>query len=194
MVVPRDGDGTFPLSLIPPFLSDSRATTGIIETMASGQDSASLRKAIETTTRGFIAAYKDGAEEDNPAIINRNVADGCTRHLLPASLLKALGAPPDFVIDNAEYERLFAQDLEVGGVQRSDISNLTIDVEARKAAATTVTDMVCKDEETIIMEHSWFLSFNEDGSKVAKVVEFCDAESVHRLMAKSKTKTDEQSS
>ncbi|RMJ20025.1 hypothetical protein CDV36_000248 [Fusarium kuroshium] len=162
--------------------------------MASSQNSADLRKAIEETTRGFIAAYKDGAEENKPAIINRNVADGCTRHLLPASLLKALGAPPDFVIDNAEYERLFAQDLEVGGVQRSDISNLTIDVEARKAAATTVTDMVCKDGETIVMEHSWFLSFNGDGSKVTKVVEFCDAESVHRLMAKSKPKADEKSS
>ncbi|KAM0424507.1 hypothetical protein ACHAPT_010221 [Fusarium lateritium] len=154
--------------------------------MASNQDSAGIRKAIEATTRGFIAAYKDGAIENDPAIINRNVDPSCTRHLLPASLLKALGAPLDYVIGNDEYEKLFAQDLEVGGVERSDISNLTIDVEARKAAAATVTDMVCKDGETIVMEHSWFLSFNEDGSKVTKVVEFCDAESVHRLMAKSK--------
>jgi hypothetical protein len=150
--------------------------------MASSQ--AEIRSTIEATIRDFIGAYKDGAAQNDPSIINRNVAAQCTRHLLPASLVQALGAPADFVIDNEEYQRLFANDLKVGGVQRCTLSNLVIDVTARKAAATTVADMVCKDGETIVMEHSWFLDFSEDGSKVTKVVEFCDPDGVHKLMAK----------
>ncbi|KAH7118590.1 hypothetical protein B0J13DRAFT_569432 [Dactylonectria estremocensis] len=150
----------------------------------TSQTPADLKKTIEETLRAFILSYKDGAEQNDPAIINRNTTADCTRHLLPASLAKALGAPADFVIDNAEYQRLFASDLKVGGVQKSVISNLTIDAEAKKAAASTVSDMVFKDGEVLVMEHSWFLDFTDDGSKVKKAVEFCDSDSVHKLMAK----------
>ncbi|KPM42503.1 hypothetical protein AK830_g4043 [Neonectria ditissima] len=150
-----------------------------------------IKKNIEATFTDFIAAYKDGAKQNDPAIINRNVTADCTRHLLPTSLLKALGAPQDFVIDNAEYERLFAVDLQVGGVQEFTISNLVIDAEDRKAAATTLAKMVFKNGEELVMEHSWFVDFTEDGTKVKKVVEFCDGESVHKLMAEvKKTETD----
>ncbi|KAH7130959.1 hypothetical protein EDB81DRAFT_859620 [Dactylonectria macrodidyma] len=152
--------------------------------MTTSQTSADLKKVIEETPTAFILSYKDGAEQNDPAVINRNTTPDCTRHLLPVSLAVSLGAPADFVIDNAEYQRLFASDLKVGGVQKSVISNLIIDVEARKAAASTVSDMVFKDGEVLVMEHSWFLDFTEDGSKVKKVVEFCDSDSVHKLMAK----------
>lgn len=152
--------------------------------MASSQAPADIKTAIETTLRAFIAAYKDSAAENNAALINRDVTADCTRQLLPASLLEFFGAPPDHLVDNNEYERLTANDLEAGGAQRSSILDLIIDAAGRKAAFRTVTDMVFKDGETLVMEHCWFLYFTEDGSKVKKVVEFCDADSVKKLMAR----------
>ncbi|KAL6408783.1 hypothetical protein AUP68_07729 [Ilyonectria robusta] len=152
--------------------------------MTTSQTPTDLRKIIGETLRAFIFAYKDGGEQNDPAIINRDVTADCTRHLLPASLATSLGAPADFVISNDEYQKLFAADLKAGSVQKIVISNLTVDVEARKAAATTVSDMVFKDGETIVMEHSWILDFTEDGSKVKKVIEFCDPTSVHQMLAK----------
>ncbi|KAF5005496.1 hypothetical protein FDECE_8074 [Fusarium decemcellulare] len=145
-----------------------------------------IRKTIEASLRHFILAYKDAAEQNDASLVNRNTTPDCTRHLLPVSLCTSLGAPADFVIDNAEYERLTAEDLLIGGVKRSDISHVVIDVEARKASCMTSSDMVFHDGEVLVMEHTWALDFTDDGSRVKKVVEFCDQDSVHKLMAKAK--------
>ncbi|KAJ3530483.1 hypothetical protein NM208_g9312 [Fusarium decemcellulare] len=130
---------------------------------------AEIRKTIEASLRHFILAYKDAAEQNDASLVNRNTTPDCTRHLLPVSLCTSLGAPADFVIDNAEYERLTAEDLLIGG-----------------ASCMTSSDMVFHDGEVLVMEHTWALDFTEDGSKVKKVVEFCDQDSVHKLMAKAK--------
>ncbi|KAM0431981.1 hypothetical protein ACHAQK_009896 [Fusarium lateritium] len=143
-----------------------------------------LRTVIEHTTRQFLGAYKDAGEKNDPTIINRDVTDSCKRYFLPAGVLKLFGAPADSALDTAAYEEAMAKDLERGQVIRTQVFNLAVDTEARKSAATTITDMVFKDGDTVVMEHSWVLDFNEDGSKVSNVVEFCDMDGLRKMFAK----------
>ncbi|RGP80707.1 hypothetical protein FLONG3_1182 [Fusarium longipes] len=147
--------------------------------MSSSKD---VRTAIEQTTRQFLAAYQDAGEAKDPSIINRDVTDDCKRYFLPAGIMTLFGTSPGTAIDNAAYEAAMAKDMTKGSVTRTDIANLAIDTETRKAAATTMTDMKFHDGEVLVMEHSWVLEFNEDGSKVSKVVEFCDIDGVRRLV------------
>ncbi|KIL94230.1 hypothetical protein FAVG1_02792 [Fusarium avenaceum] len=154
--------------------------------MPSSQE---LRSAIEHTTRQFLGAYKDAGEKNDPAIINRDVTDSCKRYFLPAGVLELYGAPADSALDNAAYEQGMAKDLEKGRVTRTQVFNLAVDTESRKSAATTITDMTFKDGDSVVMEHSWVLDFNEDGSKVSNVVEFCDMDGLRKMFAKVYTAT-----
>ncbi len=147
--------------------------------------STNLRASIEATFRSLLGAYKEGGETQDTSVINRDLTPDCTRHLLPKSMLEDLGAPTDWVIDNAEYERQFASDLKTGRTTHMEINNLIIDTETRKAAATTVTDVTYHDGEVIRIEHSWIISFNEDGSKATKLVEFVDIIGVRKMVAKA---------
>lgn len=63
-----------------------------------------LREAIENTTRQFLGAYKDAGEQNNPAIINRDVTDSCKREFKPAGVLQSFGSPPEDGLSNADYE------------------------------------------------------------------------------------------
>lgn len=144
-----------------------------------------LRIAIEHTTRQFLGAYKDCGEANDPSIINRDVTEDCERHFLPTGVMALVGAPTVVKLNNAAYEAAVAQDMTKSVVTGTRISNLVIDTEACKAAATTVTDVKFHDGEVVAMEHSWVLDFNDDGSKVRKVVEFCDMDGVRRMVEKS---------
>ncbi|KAG7404985.1 hypothetical protein ACKAV7_013105 [Fusarium commune] len=156
--------------------------------MASYQE---LRKAIENTTKQFLGAYKDAGEQNNPAIINRDVTDSCKRYFKPAGVLQLFGSPPEDGLNNADYEAAMALDLKKYVVTYSDISDLTIDTEARKSGATNVTGMLYKSGEADVIEHSWVLDFNEDGSKVTKVIEFCDTDGLRRMFAKVYNNTED---
>ncbi|KAK1977927.1 hypothetical protein LZ30DRAFT_784536 [Colletotrichum cereale] len=147
--------------------------------MTSTQSSADLRKTIEATTRSFLAAYTDANDQNDPSIINRDVTDNCTRHMLPDTMLKAFGLPADISIPNEAYIQNTAKNIRVYSVQDSVISNLVIDTEARKAAFTSKSNIVYKEGwESHPIEFSWYLDFNQDGSKVKKVIEFCDKDIV----------------
>jgi ketosteroid isomerase-like protein len=61
------------------------------------------------------------------------------------------------------------------------ISNLVIDVEARSAAFTSIATVRPNKGEAYENEQAWFLYFVEDGSKVKKVVEFCDKDAILRV-------------
>ncbi|KAK2033094.1 hypothetical protein LX32DRAFT_635732 [Colletotrichum zoysiae] len=147
--------------------------------MASTPSSAELRKAIEATTRSFLAAYTDANDQNDPSLINRDVTADCTRHMLPRTMVEAFGLPADFSITNEAYAQSIAQNIRVYSVQDSVISDLVIDTEARKAAFTSKSNIVYKEGwESHPIEFSWFLELNEDGSKVRKVTEFCDKETI----------------
>jgi hypothetical protein len=149
-----------------------------------------LRTAIEQTTRQFLGAYKDCGEANDPSIINRDVTDDCKRYFLPAGVMTLFGAPAGAAVDNAAYEAAMTRDMTQSSVTWTEIANLAIDTEARKAAATTITDVKYHDGEVVVMEHSWVLDFNEDGSKVSNVVEFCDMDGVRRLVEKVYTEEE----
>ncbi|KAK1573260.1 uncharacterized protein LY79DRAFT_569007 [Colletotrichum navitas] len=147
--------------------------------MPSTPSSAELRKTIELTTRSFLAAYTDANEQNDPSLINRDVTADCTRHMLPSTMVKAFGLPAGISIPNEAYIQNIARNIRVYSVQDSVISDLVIDIETRKAAFTSKSNVVYKTGwESHPIEFSWLLDFNEDGSKVKKVTEFCDKDTV----------------
>ncbi|KAL2882137.1 hypothetical protein SGCOL_002399 [Colletotrichum sp. CLE4] len=144
-----------------------------------------FRQKVEATMKSFFDAYTDGAKQNDPSIINRVVTPDCTRHLFPRSMTKAFGLPAEFALDTATYEAQFAKDIAVFTSESTTVSNLVIDSEARKAALTSTSDIVFKDgSESLQLEFSWFFDFNEDGSKVTKVIEFCDKDAVMLMHSK----------
>ncbi|WYZ44435.1 hypothetical protein EsH8_VII_000871 [Colletotrichum jinshuiense] len=150
--------------------------------MASTPSSSDIRKSIKVTAEAFLASYEDGATQNDPAIINRNVTPDCTRHLLPLSVPEVLGLPADFSIDNATFQEVYAKDIKFLKFRNGVISNLVIDTDARRAAFTSVSEVfVVKTEETYPFECSFTLYFNEDGSKVKKVIEFLDKDGTLKM-------------
>jgi hypothetical protein len=149
--------------------------------MALTLSSSDLREHIETTTRAFLSAFEEGAACGDASIINRDVTADCTRHLLPASVPQAFGLPAGFSFDTTSFQEIFARDIKVLAFKNNIISDLVIDTETRRAAFTAVAEVHTHSGESYSVEQAWFLYFNEDGSKVNKVVEFCDKDAILRM-------------
>lgn len=149
--------------------------------MASVPSPTNLRERIENTAQVFLSAYEEGGAQNDASIINRDVTADCTRYLLPASVPQAFGLPADFFFDTTKYQEMFAKDIKVLKFRNNIIANLVIDTEARRAAFTSIADVHAVSGESYQAELAWFLYFNEDGSKVKKVVEFCDKDVILRM-------------
>ncbi|WQF89854.1 hypothetical protein CDEST_14868 [Colletotrichum destructivum] len=150
--------------------------------MATNSSSSDIRKSIKATAETFLASFEDGSTQNDPAIINRTLAPDCARHILPSSVSEVLGLPADFSIDNATFQSVFAKDIKVLKFRNGVISNLVIDTEARLAAFTSVFDVVViSSGETFPSEASFTLYFNEDGTKITKVIEFLEKDSTVRM-------------
>ncbi|KAH7233343.1 hypothetical protein BKA59DRAFT_488012 [Fusarium tricinctum] len=162
--------------------------------MSTNQDAGEIRKNIEATIDSFLLAYEDGREANDPSIINRVVTPDCTRQLLPASLCEALGVPPEFLMPNDMYEKLFADDLALGGVYNTTPRHLVIDVEARRAAVSTTGDFKYHDGEVIALEFAFAFYFNDDGTKISKVIEVADSNAVLKMAAKARAHTESAAS
>lgn len=145
-----------------------------------------LRKQIETTVNSFLASYEDGRKAKDPTVINRDVTPECTRQILPASLCKVLGLPEEFLMSNDIYEKLYADDLSLGGVHNTVSKHLTIDVEARRAAVESSGDMIYNHGENLHLEFSWIFYLTGDGTKISRVIEFADSMAVLKMAAIAK--------
>ena len=140
--------------------------------MAATTDSEALRKAMEATTRAFVNSYSDATAANDVSLNTRFLAPDCTRLLRPASYFKFRGR--DSVFNNAEYEKVFALDLAIGGMMNVTVADVTIDVQGRRSAASSYWDMVFKDGESVGMEIAWFLEFDGEGKMITRVVECVD--------------------
>ncbi|KAM0247160.1 hypothetical protein ACHAP5_004239 [Fusarium lateritium] len=162
--------------------------------MSTDQDTGEIRKRIEATIDSFLLAYEDGREANDPSIINRAVTSDCTRQLLPASLCTALGAPPELLMPNDMYEKLFADDLALGGVYNTATRHLVIDVEARRAAVSTTEEFKYHDGDVIALEFAFTFYFNEDGTKISRVIEVADSNAVLKMAAKARAHAESSAS
>ncbi|PTD09770.1 hypothetical protein FCULG_00007362 [Fusarium culmorum] len=126
--------------------------------------SINIKQNIEATTKGYVSSFADAKAENNPQLVNRNTSPECLRSMLP-SILGGGGT-----MNNEAYEVIFTNGLQAGGMESANITDLVIDVDARKAAVTAVADMVFLGEKSS-MDFSWFLHFNEDGTKIVKIVD-----------------------
>lgn len=154
--------------------------------MASSTSSADIRARMEATARDFLQAYEDGETHSDASIINRSVTPDCRRYLLPASVPRAFGLAPDFFFDTTTYKEAYGNDIQKLRFRKNVMANLVIDTEARRVAFTSSAEVQVKDGgETYPAELSWYLYFNQDGSKVEKVVEFCDKDVILKMASAS---------
>lgn len=153
--------------------------------MPNTTSQSTLRERIEATARSFLSAYEETGNHNDASIINRDVTPDCERYLLPATVPQAFGLPADFFFDTTKYQEAVAKDLKVMRFKNNIMSNLVIDTEARRAAFTSVAEVHATNGEIYPAELSWYLYFNEDESKVKKVVEFCDKGVILRMANQS---------
>ncbi|TDZ32120.1 hypothetical protein C8035_v012330 [Colletotrichum spinosum] len=155
--------------------------------MASTSSSSSnLRERIEATARAFLSAFEEVSVQDDVSIINRDVTADCTRHLLPASVPEAFGLPAGFFFDNATYFEAVSKDNKVLKFKNNILSNLVIDTDARRASFTSDAEVhPVSGEAWYPVEMAWFLYFDEDGSKITRVVEFGDKDGLLRMASES---------
>jgi hypothetical protein len=149
---------------------------------------AKLREAIEATTRECILSYEAASNPSkNASLISRSLSSSCTRLIVPWNFLASMGALElDRLVPNAEYERLFAADLKVTHFPSgtTDILDLTIDETARKSAARTSHIIEFSDGDEMTLEFAWFFDLEVDGTKVKRIVEFCDPDLSRRHFEK----------
>lgn len=149
--------------------------------MSSVSSASALRARIETTARALLSGYEEGSSQQDAGVINRDVTSDCRRYLLPASVPAAFELPADFYFDTVKYQQTFANDIKRLAFKSNVMSHLVIDTEARRAAFTSVADVETRAGEEYQAEMAWTLYFNNDGSKVVKVVEFCDKDVILRM-------------
>jgi hypothetical protein len=153
--------------------------------MASTPPTTNLRARIEVTTRAFLSAFEEGSTQQDASIINRDVTPDCTRHMLPSSILSAFSLPSDFAFDTTTFQQTFAKDIKVLKFKNNILSNLVIDTEARRAAFTSVAEVHVNGGDVYSAEQAWVLYFTEDGTKVEKVIEFCDKDVILKMANES---------
>ncbi|KAK0713388.1 hypothetical protein B0T26DRAFT_648858 [Lasiosphaeria miniovina] len=148
---------------------------------------AELREAIKKTVDMFVRGYQVASEHKDTKYLSTVLTPDCTRYFSPASFLVLYGAPPGVGLDNAAYEASFAAELPYGWCVGSDLANVTIDTDARTAAATSTYTMQFADGTTLAdFEFAWFLNFSADGARVSKIVEWVDATTTGTFHAKIK--------
>ncbi|GIZ46169.1 hypothetical protein CKM354_000930700 [Cercospora kikuchii] len=155
--------------------------------MTSTLSTTDLRQRIEQTARSFLFRFEETSTKNDASIINLDVTEDCTRHMLPASVNQTFQLPADFFFDNKTYQGAVANDIKVLKFKNNVLSNLVIDTEARLAAFTSIAEIHPVDgTEWYSAEQAWYLCFNDDGSKVTKVVEFCDKDVLVKMASASK--------
>ncbi|UPK93282.1 hypothetical protein LCI18_004217 [Fusarium solani-melongenae] len=125
--------------------------------------------------------HEEGGAQNDASIINHDVTEDCICYLLPSPLPQAFDLPTDFFFDTKKYQDAYAKDIKLLKFRNNIISNLVIGAEARQAAFTSTADVHATSGESYRAELVWFLYFNDDGSKVKEVVEFCDKDVILKM-------------
>jgi hypothetical protein len=139
----------------------------------TGQDT--LRQTIEQTMHKFLHAFVDVSNANDARLIPSMLDPSCTRLIRPTSLLTRLGAPVDFAFDVAMYEKTIAGGMTAFRSKSVEIADVVIDSIAKNAAASTVNVNQLTDGREFPLQFSWHVSFTEDGTKVTKIIQWCDA-------------------
>ncbi|KAF4996445.1 hypothetical protein FGRMN_4502 [Fusarium graminum] len=151
--------------------------------MASTQHD--IKANIEMTVKSYLATFIDAKAQNDPTIVNRNTTADCVRQMLPSIL--GGGA----TMNNEDYERIFTQGMEFAAMKANTPSDMVIDVDGRKAAVTAVTELEMSCGQKFSLDFAWFLHFNESGTKIKKIVEFVNSDSL-RSMHQQAPKADDE--
>lgn len=130
---------------------------------------------MENTVRGMLQGYADANHANDPNLLSTYLADECRRIVWPPTFHAAVGAPEDFNPTVKEYEALF-NDMDVYHVDKQEVDNdnFIIDVPKRKVAARNEIFVTFKNGEKHVHRLVWFLTLNDQGTKVVHVFQHTD--------------------
>jgi hypothetical protein len=141
---------------------------------------------METTLHTFLNGYLEATKHNDASLLSTVLTPTCTRKILPASFLTAMGAPPDFTMDVKAYEDHWTAQMKYVQVVGLDITHCSIDMGNMTAVARSVyVDRFVTGEE-IVLDMAWFLRFDEGGERVTEVVQFVDGLEFVKFEAKVK--------
>lgn len=142
--------------------------------MATSTSLSTIRNSIEQNTTEFISCYETAAKTNDPNSISVHLSSDCRRFLASRAFRESNGIPPGTSLSNADYQAAYQRQMPIWQVTSTEIFNLTIDVEGRKAAARTVDQGEFVDGEKLVLEFAWFLDFNDAGTEITKIMQYAD--------------------
>jgi hypothetical protein len=138
-----------------------------------------LYTAIESSTKAFFGDLDEAIRVKNTTILSRTLAPDCNRSLAPDSLIRTFGMPEGFSWTNEAYEQHMKPEVAIMEHATSEILFTAVDTQKRTSVARVAHHTKLRGKDAVRLEMVWFLDWNEDGSKVKKIVEFVDtAESI----------------
>ncbi|KAK0651015.1 hypothetical protein B0T16DRAFT_366990 [Cercophora newfieldiana] len=134
-----------------------------------------LHQTMSQTLSKFLNAFLEVSAANDTTLFSTTLDPGCLRFLRPTSLLTKMGAPTDLAMDVTTYEKILEKEMHVFKTISGDFSDVSIDTTAKTGAATAVYVNRLVDGQEFKLEFSWHVAFAEDGAKITKVVQWCDA-------------------
>ncbi|KAI1804580.1 hypothetical protein F4811DRAFT_275065 [Daldinia bambusicola] len=145
---------------------------------------ADLRAVIQKTIDRFLANNDLGVKNRDPSIFSAVLTDDCLRVYRPASFVARY---PQFFkaqISNADYEAQMRVELATMRAVSQTVSRTTIDPAQRRATLWTEQAVTTADGAVTRVELIWDLTFSEDGTRVAQILEFVDTYEATKVLEK----------
>jgi hypothetical protein len=143
-----------------------------------------IKTTLQSTITSYLAALDGAFAARSTAAIDATKTADCTFSLAPASFLRAAGLPPDLAMPNGAWNaHLQSQFGAVRSVRVELLGAPVVDEAARAAVVHHRNHVVLADGREATLENAVFLYFSEDGTRVARIVEFTDPVATKEYMA-----------
>jgi hypothetical protein len=135
---------------------------------------ADFRAILHNTVDTFIANNTQAVKTKDYSLFSAVLAEGCVRLYRPLSFINRYSQFFKSEITNADYEAQMKIELQVMKDVSQNITRVIIDTEQRAAVIWSEQTVFTVDGKKNVVEVVWDLSFSEDGSRVAQIMEYVD--------------------
>ena len=128
------------------------------------------------TVREWLLSHEEAISKRDPAQVLRAVTVDCKRTFSPPNFLKLAGMSADFAMGNDVFEKMFTGFVVMMEYCRMEVFDMVIDTPSRKAVVQVGnhTKMKGEDKKETTLHSVFFLTLNEDLTKVAAIKQFVD--------------------
>ncbi|CAG9982016.1 unnamed protein product [Clonostachys byssicola] len=144
---------------------------------------AEFRAILQKTIDSFVENNTQAVKKQDVALLSAILTDDCVRKYHPRSFVKRYSQFLKPQLTNAEYEAQMKNELGTMKDVQQKITNTVIDTEARTAVLFSEQTITTANGGTSVVEVLWGLTFTEDGSRVAQVLEYVDSQVIEQMLS-----------